>query len=413
VLQTISSILSQHAENAAFLWQLRSQAVAALHYSLGDLARLDLRGESNLDGLRIARDAGWEICKKALADGESGDVFVAAVLAFESGNKDRIETVQKVGTASPELSDGLISALGWLAFPQAQPFIQQFLASPSAAEQRVGIAASAVHRQNPGRALLNAISSPDPPLRSRALRAVGELGLLDLLPQTRQHLTDTDDRCRFEAAWSAALLSGDADAISILTHTAESKLAYHETALIMAIRCMERPDATAWKGRLSGRAAIIAAGAFGDPAHISGIIDRMNTPELARVAGEAFTMITGVDIGYEDLDRSKPEGFESGPTENPEDQDVEMDPDEHLAWPDPQLITKWWAQHQGRFDIGTRYLLGKPISIDWCEQVLRIGRQRQRAAAALELAIRRPGQPLFNVAAPGFRQQQVLGVRRS
>jgi hypothetical protein len=34
--------------------------------------------------------------------------------------------------------------------------------------------------------------------------------------------------------------------------------------------------------------------------------------------------------------------------------------------------------------------------------------QRQRAAAALELAILQPGQPLFEVRAPGFRQQQIL-----
>ena len=38
----------------------------------------------------------------------------------------------------------------------------------------------------------------------------------------------------------------------------------------------------------------------------------------------------------------------------------------------------------------------------------RIGRQRQRAAAALELAIRQPSQPLFEVRAPGFRQQTIL-----
>jgi hypothetical protein len=41
---------------------------------------------------------------------------------------------------------------------------------------------------------------------------------------------------------------------------------------------------------------------------------------------------------------------------------------------------------------------------DWLRQVLREGKQRQRAAAALELAIREPNKPLFNVAAPGFRQ---------
>jgi hypothetical protein len=72
------------------------------------------------------------------------------------------------------------------------------------------------------------------------------------------------------------------------------------------------------------------------------------------------------------------------------------------------LIQKWWTKNKSQFQNGTRYLLGKPMSIEWLQQVLRIGRQRQRAAAALELAIRQPGQPLFEVRAPGFRQQASL-----
>jgi hypothetical protein len=45
--------------------------------------------------------------------------------------------------------------------------------------------------------------------------------------------------------------------------------------------------------------------------------------------------------------------------------------------------------------------------------VLRDGRQRQRAAAAVELAIRQSGTPLFNVKAPGFRQIELLGKPRA
>jgi hypothetical protein len=41
-------------------------------------------------------------------------------------------------------------------------------------------------------------------------------------------------------------------------------------------------------------------------------------------------MITGVDIAYEDLEGEWPEGFEAGPTENPENENVAMDPDEDL-----------------------------------------------------------------------------------
>ena len=121
----------------------------------------------------------------------------------------------------------------------------------------------------------------------------------------------------------------------------------------------------------SARLAVIGAGAIGDPTLIPWLIEQMKTPALARVAGESFTMITGVDIAYEDLEGERPEGFESGPTEDPEDENVEMDPDENLPWPNPDLIQKWWSNHRSNFQSGTRYLIGKPIAEDWLQQVLR------------------------------------------
>jgi uncharacterized protein (TIGR02270 family) len=160
------------------------------------------------------------------------------------------------------------------------------------------------------------------------------------------------------------------------------------------------------------RLAVIGAGAVGDPVAIPWLFDQMRIPPLARVAGEAFTMITGVDIPYEDLEGEWPEGFEAGPTENPEDDNVEMDPDENLPWPNPALIESCWAKNKGRFRTGTRYLVGQPIAYDHLQQVLRTGYQRQRAAAAIELAMLKPGQPLFEVRAPGFRQQEMLGLGR-
>src|SRR2546426_1396977 len=111
-----SRVLSQHAEGASFLWILRNGAVVAPHYGLADLAKLDQRVQANLEGLRIAGEGGWEICKEALSAKGPGEVFAAAVLAFESGDNDRLETVFEVGAAPQECSRGLASALGWLTF---------------------------------------------------------------------------------------------------------------------------------------------------------------------------------------------------------------------------------------------------------------------------------------------------------
>jgi len=118
-----------------------------------------------------------------------------------------------------------------------------------------------------------------------------------------------------------------------------------------------------------------------------------------------------VDIAYEDLEGEWPEGFEAGPTENPEDEDVDMDPDEDLPWPEPELISDWWNKNKNNFRNGMRYLCGKPITEEQCQHVLRHGYQRQRATAAIELAMMNPGQPLFEVRAPGFRQQKLLGLK--
>jgi len=406
-------VVTQHAEDSSFLWLLRHAAVSQPHIFLADLSRLDNRVEAHLDGLRISGVSGWNVVRETLSFEESCDLFAAGSLAFESANRDWIEFVLESATKKPQLISGVISALGWLEYERAQPHIKALISSQLPISRTVGIAASAVHRVDPGMILGEAVSDSNPSVRARALRAVGELGRVDLLPRMRSGLTDSDQSARFATAWSVTLLSPNLDSLGVLRTIAESPGQFSTKALQTAIRRMDLVSAKAWQARFSRRketlrVAITAAGAIGDPDHISWLIDQMKVPSLARVAGEAFTLITGIDLAYDNLAKSAPEGFEAGPSDNPEDENVDMDPDEHLPWPDPALIQKWWINNQSRFQKGTRYLLGKPMSIEWLRQVLRIGRQRQRAAAALELAIRQPGQPLFEVRAPGFRQQAAL-----
>ena len=131
-------------------------------------------------------------------------------------------------------------------------------------------------------------------------------------------------------------------------------------------------------------------------------------PNLAKIAGESFTNITGVDIAYEDLDGEMPKGFTPGPTENPEDENVEMDLDEDLPYPDTLLIDRWWKQRQNNFTPEFRYLLGNLINAQHCQSILRTGKQRQRQAAALELSLMQPTGQLFETRAMGKRQQQWL-----
>jgi len=408
----ISTIIEQHAEEAAFLWLQRDAAVRDPHYNLKDLAKLDDRVEAHIDGLRIAGDAGWEICEQALEFEESGEVFAASVLAFEGGDAQRIETVIAAGAASEETWRGLVSAFGWLTQEQVNNLLPGLLKSEKSEYGRLGIAASAIHRRDPGAALVEALDDPEPQFQARALRAVGELKRRDLLPVLQRRFQSENTACRFWAAWSALLL-GDFAAIEILKPFTAEESPLRQRAIQLLFRVIDSKqvqfELDELAKQLSGlRHAIIGSGVAGDPVRIPWLIELMNRPELARVAGEAFSMITGVDIAYADLDTDRPEYFHAGPTEDPEDENVEMDPDEDLPWPDPELIGAWWYKNQISFQSGKRYLAGHPISSENCLHVLRNGFQRQRIAAALELALLHPGRPLFEVRAPGYRQQRLL-----
>lgn len=412
-MPVVDAVISQHAEDAAMLWILRRVALKSPRCNLADLAKLDSRVEAHLDGLRIAGDEGWRFCETQLAAHGAGEAFAAGVIACEAANAERVNQVLSVVKQKPAAGEGLVSALGWLSFGQAQTHIQDLLRSDHPVQQRAGIAAAAIHRRHPGEALARFIRSENPAVRARALQAVGELGDANLRAAVESALRDPEAGCRFAAAWSGALL-GIPAAVPALRELAESGSPRAGVAAMLALRRMDLATAQAWQKWLGGdakqiRLAVLAAGVIGDPGFVPWLISLMGRLPLARLAGESFTLITGVDLAYRDLERKPPPAFDAGPTEDPQDENVDLDPDDNLPWPEPALVQKWWDKSRGQFPAGARCLLGKPMSVEWLKTVLRHGRQRQRAAAALELAIRQPGQTLFNLAAPGFRQQQILG----
>jgi uncharacterized protein (TIGR02270 family) len=406
------SVIEQHKDEAAFLWFLRKRLAKAPHRGLHDLARHDNRIQAHLDGLCLAGEAGWEICQEALQQGDAGEYFAASLPAFRSGDENRITYLLENGGSDLDLSKGIISALGWLPYSQAGPYIKRLIAEQSPNLCRIGIAASAIHRIDPGKHLENALLDEDQALKARALKAVGELGRMDLLPALVGHFTHNDETCRFFAAWSAVLL-GDRSAIPLLQALAVTSSCYQQQSVETAFLVMEREDTLKWYEQLAQmserpRLAVTCAGAMGDSVLVPWLIDQMKSPALARVAGEAFTTITGADISNNGLKGSKPEGFQNGPTDNLDDEDVGIDPDDDLPWPDSELVKDWWQQHKGLFVSETRYFLGETISNTCLQQVLYSGSQRQRAIASVELRLHNMELPLFETRSPAFRQIEIL-----
>lgn len=418
-VELVESVISQHCEEAAFLWTLRNASVHEPHYSLRDLKELDDRVAGHIDGLRIAGESAWEVVSAALENGESGEVFAAAVLALISEDGRRLDRVLEVAQKETDSFGGLAAALGWIPSQCLDNWIEAFSRSRAVGYRRLLVIGLAINRARPGDLLKRAVMDSDATVRARALRAAGELRIYDLVAELRRSLNGEDAECRFWAAWSLVLL-GDDSALGPLKAFVnfDSKHDFTQRALQLALRSMPLDSSHNWLQGLAQeeshlREVLIGCGVTGDPLYVPWLIRHMSQPPLARVAGESFSMITGVDLAYDDLDGDWPPGFEAGPTEDPADEKVEMDQDEDLPWPDPDKLSDWWSRNSGRFQKGARYLCGRPIDIDSCQCVLRAGFQRQRTAAAYELALLQPNKPLFETRAPGFRQQEWLGVSQS
>jgi uncharacterized protein (TIGR02270 family) len=262
---------------------------------------------------------------------------------------------------------------------------------------------------DPGPTLALAIDDPDQALRARALRAVGELKRRDLVDQVRNHLRDEDDGCRFWSAWSLTL-TGEQSGLEVLTSWFERNDERTHEALQVALRALPLKQSREWISRLATdlkqvRLAIMGAGIAGDPASIPWLIRQMASPDTARLAGEAFSMITGADLAFLDLDEPPPS---VQPDEASIEERLELRYESNLAWPSTPRVVEWWNANSPGFAPGMRYLTGKPLTPHSAFEVLALGKQRQRAAAALELALANPDQPLFEVRARASAQQQEL-----
>ncbi|HUB15126.1 MAG TPA: TIGR02270 family protein [Acetobacteraceae bacterium] len=427
---TVMTMTERQAEDGLFLWLLRRRQVGAPNVRLINLSRSDELLDAHLDALHVAGSGSADEAGNWLETREVGAIFVAASLGLLLSDAalfhralapvtavDTAETGQSADPANVAFAE-VLAALVRADRTAARPAIQQLARATEAGHQALAIAAIGARRSDPHNDLDSGKLSADSWLmRARACRTAGQLGRHDLMAQLRAGLTDPDPECRFWSAWAASRMGAGEEALGVLAEIAWTNQPRAVRALDLLLRRLELPHANAWLrefAKLPGRQRdlIRATGVVGDPVYVPWLIERMAVPETARLAGEAFSMITGLDLAYRDLDRKPPEDFVSGPNDDPADENVALDEDENLPWPNPERIGSWWLANLAHYRPGTAYFLGAPKpAADWLE-ALSDAFQRQRHAAALELAIRMPQAAMFEVRARGRLQRQLIARAR-
>ena len=408
----VGNVVQQHAEDAIVLHGNRSYLVNAPHVKLLQLRRCDDRLAAHLDAMAIAGNGAWEISRAALENPSAGAGFVVAV-GMIRGRQDFLEQLCALAQAESPVRRGMMSGFGWVDAAELRGWIATLLASVDADRKAIGIACSAMHRVDPGLAPARLLDHTDPRVRARAFRTAAELGKREFVSRLAASIEDEDPACGLWAAWSAVLLGDREQALDRLMAAIAESGPHRWRALQLALQASDPERGHALLQTLAGdsdklRMLIEGAGYVGDARYLPWLIGRMSDDKLARLAGAAFSMTTGLDLAALDLERKPPEDFESGPGDDAADPDVEMDPDDGLPWPDPGRVQAWWSANGARFVSGTRYFMGAPVTQDHCADVLKNGYQRQRIAAAYHLCLSNPGTPLFEWRAPAWRQQQEL-----
>lgn len=397
------SLAEQHATQAAFLFQRREAAAGAAHYRLRDLAELDERLEAHLDGLRLSGAEGAAAARALTAAEEPGGVFVAADRALDAKDARALAQLLDLAGDDPRAEADLVGAIAWSPLERSAWAVRALLhASCPPALHRMGIAAKVAHREDPGEPLVHALWGDDPSLRRAGLFGLGRLGRRDLLSLAQEDYAQPDPAVRLEAA-TAGLLLGDRRGVGVLGELLASPLSY--PALTLLARASDGQDGVRAIERLADaepRAAIQAMEASLDVRWVPRLAAWLADPKLARLAARALATLTGRPVAGPSRGAA-PDGWSSGPTDDPRDPDVAPDPDTALPWPAPEAYSaETLAATKGATG---RWLWGAPLGQAVAERVLREGTQWERAAAAWELALASPGRPMVDVRAPGFRQE--------
>jgi len=404
-------ITEQHVDDITFLWLLRSQAVTHPQHTHTSVKKLEHRINMHLKGLAVTPDSAWTLSLQAAEFQKGGEAFTLAMLAFDCADTHKINAALDLGMENPATFKGLLSALGWLPADKVNPWLQPWIESQNPTYRHLSIAACSVRRIDPHAHLTTLFDDPQSrehlPLYCRMLRLIGELKRQDLAPVLAQAQKHEDPAVVFWACWSAVLL-GDHQALQTLAPYLFQDGPLQATAIATAFRHPHNPHTWEWLNTLAStpgqiRAAIKALAALGEPHGMNWLLTQMEIPEYAKLAGEAFSTFTGVDLEQAQLTDKRHPGLDNlGSAEDDDNQEPEDEQD--LPVPHTEKIRAYWRSLRPQFIPGQRYFLGQPVTESWLKHIFLQGQPRHRLAAALEFTLLSPTHAYPNAKAPRHQE---------
>jgi uncharacterized protein (TIGR02270 family) len=409
MVRVIEEVVLQHAEEAAFLVELRDHRARSPMAGLASLGQIDARLDAHAEALRVAGEVDWEIARPAWASRSPGECFAGLRLAFELRSWARVDelldSIELGADEDPdefEQLDACVMALAWLAPASALEVGRWWLTQTDPLRWSLGLACLLEHRVDPGEALMRGLVHPLAWTRVVAFRGAAWLGL----PGVLGGFDDPCARVRLFARLAALRQQGRApDDFEALVALAPHCPRDGDLACALGFAGLPpaRVDAALQKILAADpsqhRLAVVGVVGVGDPLYLPWILGALGDPGHGLAATYALAALTGLDPDLAGLIGAPPIGDD--------DDDPPIDePDIDCPWLDLDAAQRWWAEVAPQFPAGRRVMYGAALP-DALRPTVLAGPQRLRALAAWLLALTRPG-AVFAYDAPVTRQRRWL-----
>jgi uncharacterized protein (TIGR02270 family) len=375
-------------------------------------SRLHSQLVTNLDGLSLIYKNRLSTQLNSLVDYEGLRFFVETLLALEYADIAWLKRIFTQIETEPMAVESIISAFAYTEKKKLGGLLDSLLASNNYLEREVALRACVAHRLANASMLDEqlawAVKYKHTEVIAWTFRLAGEVGIAVFAEKILEHVNVENPVVSSAAAYASALLGSGRSGLLALAKVVERTYPLLDEAILLILRA---GDATACNQLImmlaeqakadnatvhNKRTFLLALGCSGDVRMVNWLFSAMEDHSAARLAGVAFSMITGADLAYLDLDQPPPADFEEGPNDDPDDDNIEMDSDTGAPWPNAEKVKAWYAQSGLAKMEGQRLLCGQPQSIKAALDTLRNGFQNQRRVAAYDLALLDPGKPLFH-----------------
>jgi uncharacterized protein (TIGR02270 family) len=393
-------VIEVHLDEAAYVWTKWERALVAPNCTLKDVIRgPEERLLAHIDGLVVAGEPAVErLLVPALEGEEPEKVFAAALALLDGPVPDAVKRVfARLEGATPEIAAVITRALELAHRSEMVKELVQATRSEDGAKVAAALSALsalAVRRVVvPGLAVF--LESSDPAIRAPALKAArvgGQENWGRIEAAFAAEVTAVRD-----AALETGLVLGMPSAWTVCRRIVDQKRLDAAFPLLALATSGEDGDLKRILAVLEVEglrpAVVEALGYTGRVAAVDACIPLLADGKLAKLAGEAVSAITGLEIDGEYLKKPAAEQEEPRPLEEEDlDADIVPGPEELLPEPEAAAVEKWWKEARARFGPKVRYIGGKSWSDEALAAAFAQSSMRRRRVLGIEVAIRSQGE---------------------